>query len=156
MKIPLSQGKFTIVGPKDYTFLMRWKWCYAKHHSGNGYAVRTDTNGKTILMHRVILERIGYKNFVNSDHTNRNKLDNRRCNLRPATSRQSVCNRRKQRNNTSGYIGVSRNRSKWRARIRVNGKYIPLGNYNNSKEAAQAYNEAALKHHGEFAVLNCL
>jgi len=146
MKIPLTQGKFAIVGSKDYAFLMQWKWYY-----GNGYTVR---NSKQILMHRVILERMGFKNFVKSDHINRNTLDNRRCNLRPATNGQSQCNRGKRKDNTSGYIGVSWHQGKWRADVRVNKKHIYLGRYNDPREAARAYNEAVLKYHGEFAVLN--
>ena len=46
-------------------------------------------------MHRVILERMGFKNFARSDHINRNRLDNRRCNLRPETNHQNGCNRNK-------------------------------------------------------------
>jgi len=160
LRIPLTRGKFAIVGPKDYAFLMQWKWCYLKHHSGGGYAVRTDyTNGKqTIRMHRVILERMGFKNFVKSDHINRNKLDNRRCNLRPATNSQSQCNQGKRKDNTSGYIGIGWHKQarKWHTRIMVNRKEMSLGLYDDLKEAARVYNEAALKYHGEFAVLNVI
>jgi len=151
MRIPLTQNKFAIVGPRDYAFLMQWKWSY-----GNSYAVRTNANNKRIYMHRIILERTGFKNFANSDHINRNRLDNRRCNLRPATDRQSQCNRGKQKNNSSGYIGVSweKQKRKWEANIKVNRKKIFLGYYNDPKKAAKAHNLAACKYHGQFAVLN--
>jgi len=150
LKIPLTQGRVAIVGPRDYAFLNQWRWSYH-----NGYAVRTDcVNGKTILMHRVILERMGHKNFARSDHINRNRLDNRRCNLRPATSSQSQCNRSKQNNNTSGYTGVSWYQGKWYAQIMVNRKHIHLKCCDDSKEAARVYNKAALKYHGKFASLN--
>jgi hypothetical protein len=152
LEISLTQGKVAIVGPRDYTFLVQWKWCY--HY---GYAVRTNyTNGKqrTILMHRIILERMGYKNFTKSDHINRNTLDNRRYNLRPATDSQSAYNRNKQKSNASGYIGVYWHKRRWHANIKVNRKSIFLEYYNDPKEAAKIYNEAALKYHGKFAVLN--
>jgi hypothetical protein len=157
-RIPLTQGKFALVSDCDYVYLMQWKWCYHRSHD-EGYASRQITrNGKRIViwMHRVILEHMGYKDFANSDHINRDKLDNRRCNLRPATNYQNGYNRRKQNNNTSGYTGVYWNRAakKWKAEIGVTGKSIFLGYYDDKKEAAKIYDKAALKYHGEFAVLN--
>jgi len=155
MLISLTHGKFTIVEPQDYAFLMQWKWFYHGSYAARTHHIdRTNNKCRTIFMHRVILERMGHKNFTASDHKNRNKLDNRRYNLRPATDSQSQCNRNKQSNNTSGYTGVYWNRGKWRADVRVNKKHIYLGRYNNPKEAAKAYNKAAIKYHGEFAVLN--
>jgi hypothetical protein len=153
MKIPLSQGKFTIVGPKDYAYLMQWKWYY-----NVGYAARTDrTSGqRTIWMHRVILKRMSFKDFAQTDHKDRDGLNNCRYNLRPATVSQNQCNANKPKNNTSGYKGISWHKQdrKWRARIQTNRKPIYLGCYDNLKEAADVYNEAACKYHGEFAVLN--
>jgi len=149
MRIRLTQGKFTIVGPRDYAFLNQWKW----HYYSGGYAVRTINDRKT-LMHRVILERMGYKNFTRSDHINRNKFDNRRCNLLPATNSQNGCNRNRQKNNTSGYTGVCWDRGKWRADIGINGKQIFLGLYDDSKEAARVRDKVALEYHDQFAELN--
>ncbi len=139
-----------ILGPQDYEYLMRWKWCY-----DNGYAVHNSKSLKRlILMHRVILERMGYKDFARSDHIDQDTLNNLRNNLRPATAEQNNCNRGKQRNNTSGYIGVSwnRRRKKWRAYINGKGKH--LGYFDDIKDAARAYNVAAIKYHSEFAFLN--
>ena len=154
MKIPLTQEKFAVVGPKDYVYLMQWKWCY-----NQGYAVRRHcTNGKWrgMLMHRIILERMGYKDFSRSDHINRDPLDNRRCNLRPATSRQSCCNRSKFKSNSSGYIGVHwlPKTKNWCARIQTGRRRISLGSYKSKLKAAKVYDEAARKYHGEFATLN--
>ncbi len=149
MKIPLTQGKYAIVDGCDYTYLNQFKW-----HYNEGYAKRNigkRPNRRRLPMHRVILERMGYKDFIQPDHINGNGLDNRRCNLRPATASQNRCNRGKQSNNTSGYKGVCWDRKKWRAYIGVNGKRIHLGLFDNIKDAARAYNEAALKYHKEFA-----
>lgn len=156
MIIKLTQGKFTTVGPRDYKYLSQWKWYYDKSRPG-GYAVRTDNlNKRKIYMYRAILERMGCKNFAQTDHIDQDKLNNYRSNLRPATARQNSCNCGKQKSNTSGYIGVSwyKWRKKWRAYIYVNGKQKFLGYFEDIKDAARAYNKAALKYHGEFAVLN--
>jgi hypothetical protein len=91
------------------------------------------------------------------DHINRNGLDNRKANLRPATHTQNIWHRRKFKPySRSKYKGVdfAKDMKRWRARIRVNGKRIYLGSFKNELEAAKAYDHAAKKYHGQFASLN--
>ena len=65
---------------------------------------------------------------------------------------ENQCNCDKQLNNTSGYKGVYRGyNNKWRPRIRVKGKLLHLGDFDNLIDAAKAYNEAAIKYHGNYA-----
>jgi len=155
LKIPLTQGKFAIVDKCDYAWLNKHKWYYTQ-----GYALRHSKriNGrqKTIYMHRAILERQGFKDFVHTDHVNGDGLDNRRNNLRPATVSQNQHNQKKSENNTSGFKGVSRHKrdQKWQATIQINGKRRHLGYFDDLKKAAKAYNKAAKKYHKEFAYLN--
>ena len=47
--------------------------------------------------------------------------------------------------NTSGYRGVSKNGSKWRARIQVEGKEKSLGTFDNILDAAKAYDRYILE-----------
>ena len=152
-EIKLTQGKVAFVDDEDYDFLTQWKWYYH-----NGYAKRHGPRPKRpmIYMHRVILERMGFTDFEECDHMNRDGIDNRKRNLRPATRQQNVCNRGRLRNNTSGYVGVAwhKDAEKWHARIMINGECLSLGLYENKEDAARAYNKAARKYHGEFAVLN--
>lgn len=89
------------------------------------------------------------------DHANRNPLDNRRCNLRRATRSQNNANRVLPRGYT-GLRGVHLgDRLGWyKAFITVNGKRKCLGVFKDKFEAAAAYDAAARRIHGEFAVTN--
>ena len=145
-EILLTRGRVTIVDDEDYDWLNQWKWVF----DSGGYASRTLNH---IMMHRVIMDP---PEGVFVDHRNRNKLDNRRSNLRLCTKSQNNMNQSKRRDNTSGYVGVCwfKPRKKWRVEIRVEGKRIFVGSYANKIEAARFYNMAAMKYHGYFAKLN--
>ena len=104
-------------------------------------------------IHRLIMN-ADVKEVV--DHINGDVTDNRRCNLRICTSQQNSCNRDKSITNTSGYKGVSSEYGKWKASIQVNRKIFNLGRFATKEQAALAYNEAAIKYHGEFARLNII
>lgn len=150
-KIPLSQGKFALVDDCDYDFLRKFTWCV-----NNGYGSRKDVTGHDVKMHRVILTRMGFKDFLEVDHRNENTVNNRRKNLRPANKSEQSCNRGLRRDNKSGYKGVHFHKlcGKWWAYINKDGQRYNLGFFDNPKEAARAYNEAAKRLHGEFAWLN--
>ena len=69
-----------------------------------------------------------------------------------------MCNKGLRTDNRSGFKGVywDKPHGKWRARIKLNGKNIHLGYFDALEAAAQAYNEAALKYHKQFAYQNDL
>ena len=147
-EIPLTRGKVAIVDDEDFERLNEHKWCF------NKYATRCDKE-KSMYMHREILGITERTIFV--DHINRDRLDNRKENLRSGRCGENLANRGKPSNNVSGYKGVSRNVNKvnvWSARIVVNYKCIHIGVFDNKEEAAKAYNKAAIKYFGEFAMLN--
>lgn len=147
--IPLTQGKYTVVDDKDYEYLNQWKWCLRGRpgHYYAGRVVQKNNVVTTIWMHRLINNTPdGYE----TDHRNRNKLDNQRRNLRTFTHAQNVLNAGPQRNNKSGYRGVSwhKQRKKWTARAKIDGKYKSLGLFTSPKEASKVYQEA-VKHRFE-------
>ena len=79
--------------------------------------------------------------------------------LRIATRSQNSANKPKSKRKASSiYKGVSKEhgRNKWRASIRVNYEYRHLGSFDTEREAAIAYNKAALEAWGEYALLNDL
>lgn len=84
------------------------------------------------------------------DHKDRNKDNNRIENLREANHSLNEANTGPRKNNTTGYKGVNCYSNKYRATLK--GKH--LGFFNTPKEAAIAYNKAAIKAYGEFAYLN--
>ena len=91
------------------------------------------------------------------------RLMNLRENLRICTEAENTHNMRPRdtrvhKDSSSGYKGVSwiNKDKKWRAQITVNYKNINLGRFGDEREAALAYNAAALKYHGKFAWLNKL
>lgn len=155
-EISITKGAVVLVDDADYEWLMQWKWQY-----GKGYAVRYERNKKTkgrsiaYLMHRVIMDAPKGKQV---DHINRNRADNRRANLRLCTHRENTCNSRPSMVNKFGYKGVSidkrTKRKKYKATITVNRHNISLKMHSTIEEAARAYDVAAKKYHGEFAVLN--
>jgi len=74
------------------------------------------------------------------DHINRNKKDNRICNLREVSHSQNQQNQSKYCNNTSGHLGVHRYKTtpKWQAYITVNRKRIHLGYFDKLENAIAA------------------
>jgi len=141
-KIPLSNGGCAIVDACDYEFLNQWIW----RKSSEGYAIRTiKIDGKQHVrrMHRIVADA---PDTVPVDHKNRNRLDNRRENLRHSNSKQNAINR----SPTKGrkYRGVYKRGNRFDARINVNGKLLHLGTFATDTEAAKAFDQAAIKHRG--------
>ena len=116
-------------------------WERLKSHCwyvADGYAcAHVKGTDKTIQFHQKVID-VADGNV--RDHINRNRLDNRKSNLREASYLLNAINFTIKRHNTSGVTGVSFDRSigKWRARIRCNNKRYYLGSYHNKKDAIKA------------------
>ena len=146
-EILTSCGHSVAVDDDDYPWLSRWTW----RLSPAGYAVAT-VGGRAQLMHRLIMS--AQRGQI-TDHRDRDTLNNRRDNLRIVSALVSTLNRGMQRNNTSGFKGVIAARSgRWRARVKVNRKFVCLGTYSQAEDAAMAYDSAAARLLGPDAFLN--
>ena len=158
-EIMLTKGRKAIIDDEDFEKLSHYKWCVDIKRLGiQEYALTANwINGKSnnIMMHRLImnLKKLD-KRFI--DHINGNGLDNRKINLRICTRSQNQWNSKKHKKCISKYKGVSwdKTRNRWQCHIKFHYISINLGRYKSETDAAIAYNNAALKYHGDFARLN--
>ena len=129
--IPLTgTDKKAIVDDEDYLRVSKNKW----QIQSNGYARRTiKVKGvyKGLLLHRFILDIKDGKVWV--DHSNQNKLDCRKSNIRVCTPSQNKQNIGVRSHNVSRYKGVEykKDEGRYMARIGVSGKMVYLGSFNN-------------------------
>ena len=100
------------------------------------------------LIAETFLENPENKPFV--DHIDNNALNNKLSNLRYATRYENSLNRPLQKNNTSGYAGVSKSGDRWQAVIKEKGKSIHLGSFQTKEEAIEKRKEAENKNPSEF------
>lgn len=145
--VPLRNAKGEVVASsivdwEDYDAVMCHKW-----HVDLGYA--RSSFGR--LSHFIAGKPEG-DDVV--DHINRDKLDDRRKNLRQASRKQNNQNKRKRSEVSNGtkYVGVF-----WRQEMRKwtsQCGQLYLGSYTEEEDAARAYDEAALHIFGAGAMTN--
>lgn len=154
IRIINSTRKF-IVDDEDYARVSLQSW-YLEYHNGKPIRIYNPEH----KLARFILR---YNGPLEIDHKDRNIFNNRKENLREANKSQQAANREKQEGAYhSNYKGVTwhKQRKHWLAYIcvKVDGKtkMISLGFHATQELAALAYNNAAIKHFGDFACLNII
>ncbi len=148
-----GQNRLIFIDAEDEPLISQYRW-----YDNGRYAISPvviDGKRTTLLMHRVILNP---PREMEVDHIDGNGFNNCRANLRFASRTENMQNTSPISDKSSQYKGVyfSKERNTWNAYITVNGKHLHLGIFATEYAAAQAYNEAATKHFGEFARPNRL
>ena len=166
-EISLTQGLVALIDAADYEAEhvvefgngITWHgrigerpWCASvKKHTT--YAKSSIFGSLELRLHRAVMDaKLGEL----IDHIDGNGLNNRRNNLRRATSQGNSANSKRQIGSASRFKGVGfhKQTGKWEACIRCNGKKQHLGLFANEIDAARKYDEAAVRLFGEFAKLN--
>lgn len=148
----LSNGLEALIDDADVELIRTYRPWHASPDRQTTYA-RAFPTPSGIQMHRLILAPLPHETV---DHINGNGLDNRRLNLRIVNLQQNAANRKKYPGKTSRYKGVvwSRHARQWRATIGVNRKSIHIGYFRAESDAAAAYDAAARRYFGEYALVN--
>ncbi len=154
-RLTLTKGQVAIIDAVDVPLVQNVNWHAMPSQSG-GYYAAGRIDGRAQTLHRYLFG-LGPGNKITPDHKDRDGLNCRRSNLRPANGSQQRANTRKQITaSTSPYKGVSIEKNgRYRSFI-ANGKPRSLGTFGSAEAAALAYNVAALEAFGEFALLNSI
>lgn len=133
-----------------------WKVNTGRSRNGKvaGY-IRTDGyisigyKGHSYLAHRLaFLYMSGSLPVDEVDHINNNRQDNSFKNLRQVNSKQNKENRKSANSNSShGFLGVTKNHSRYMAHICNNKRSLYLGTYDTPEEAQEAYLKAKRELH---------
>ena len=156
VSIQNKNGVTMLIDQEDLGLLSQHKkghWCFTVDKTGYArIANRKDlvgNEGVKIYAHRLIMKAsVG----LEIDHVNRNRLDNRKENLRFCTRSQNVMNTAV--SGASRFKGVSKKNDKWQSDITTNGIKSYLGFFKTEIEAARAYDAAVRLQNCEFRRLN--
>lgn len=151
-EILTKSGVSILVDDEDFSMLPKTGWYIQDGYARRSQRIGPRIEGKQLLisMHRQIMGLLpGDKRQV--DHINRNRLDNRRSNLRICTKDENCRNRTVHSNNLLGLKGVSAHGNKFRSEIQINKRRIYLGLHPTAELAKEFYDLAAQMIHGEFA-----
>lgn len=142
--LPINDTYFVAVDDEDYDYVSTLKWKFRR-----GYAYTTRW-GKSFALHQLIMRFPG----VSIDHIDRDTRNNQKSNLRLCNHSQNGGNARKRVDASLQYKGLRKSGNRFVAAVRHQGVYHLSESFATELEAALAYDELAVKWHGEFACTN--
>ena len=151
-QIKLTKGLYALVDNEDYDLLVQYSWSANYDNRANYWTAKAYVDKKVITMHRLVLN---LKEFsIKVLHKNGNRLDNRKENLYIVTQQESCVTTKVFKKSKTGFKGVTKKGSKFKATLVVSGEEKHLGLFDTPEKAAKAYNIAAKKYFGELAYQN--
>jgi hypothetical protein len=151
-----DEGNILLVSACDYKYATEFKW----YLNGSGYPGTYGSYdgsvkfSRPVPFHQLVM---GYSNGLVIDHINRNKLDNRRANLRLCTATENSYNKSKPKNSSGKYKGVTKRGKKnpsYIASITKNGNKHEIKGCLTEEDAAKMYDIMAEELFGQYAAKN--
>jgi hypothetical protein len=158
-KILIEDNKYgnfeTIIDTEDYEKIQNYRWTLNVSQNGYKRPIYTFYKKEKRMVYFVHQLIVPYKH---TDHIDRNPFNCRKNNLRESNKITNGQNRGKNKNNTTGFKGVTfrKYNNTYSAEIMFNRKRIRIHGFQDKIDAAKKYNELALKYHKEFACLNII
>jgi hypothetical protein len=144
----------TLVDKEDYIKVKDYCWCRTVGIGGVFYSI-ANAKGKhyssSVYMHSIILPT---KEGIIPEHKDGDGLNNRKLNMRTASSSQNSMNTKVSKRNTSGVKGISWNikQNKWESCLSVGGKRVLRKLFKNKSDAIKARKDAEQRYQKDFSL----
>lgn len=155
-----GQNKYLKIDKKDYALIMDYKWFL--NGQGYPYTFKNELSGQNFGKRGLTLHRLLFSNeYIEKgyviDHINRDKLDNRRNNLRIITQKENSYNRTKNTNSNNTYKGVKLDKKTfgtYKASVTKDNIKYEIKDIPDEESAAKIYDIMAEELFGEYAGKN--
>ena len=153
-----DEGDIMLVSKGDINTILNFRW----YLNSGGYPSTYGTFDKEIKFSRPVpCHQILFGNLKKGyvvDHINRNRLDNRRENLRVCTSKQNSYNRKKPKNSNNRFKGVvktgPKDNPRYTASVTKDGQKYEIKDIPNEVQAAKVHDMIAEQLFGTYAAKN--